>query len=307
MRLRSHDPAGGDMTYDEFALFRENVDEYGLPWNGAPSVRRAFVDVDDGRRVSALVWGEGPPEVVLVHGGAQNAHTWDTVALALRRPLVCIDLPGHGHSDWRDDHDYWPWTLAPDVATAMRTLAPEARLLCGMSLGGLTSIIVAADNRALVARLVVVDVTPWSTDQKGAAIGAFVGGPEVFEDFDALLARTIEHNPTRSASSLRRGVLHNAQERSDGTWSWRYDRPTGERGAPDTLHYAPLWDALASFAGPALLVRGSASPVVEDADAAEFQRRCADGRVIMVEGAGHSVQGDKPLELAAILEAELSA
>ena len=36
-----------------------------------------------------------------MHGGAQNAHTWDTVALALDRPLVAVDLPGHGHSDGR--------------------------------------------------------------------------------------------------------------------------------------------------------------------------------------------------------------
>jgi pimeloyl-ACP methyl ester carboxylesterase len=295
------------MTYDEFGLFHENAEEFGLPWSGAPRVRRVFVDVHPGRKISALVWGDRSPELVLVHGGAQNAHTWDTVALALQRPLVCIDLPGHGHSDWRDDHDYWPWTLAPDVATAMRALAPDARLLCGMSLGGLTSMIVAADNPDLVHRLVVVDVTPWSTDQKGAAIGAFVGGPTVFDTFDALLARTIEHNPTRSVSSLRRGVLHNAAEQPDGTWAWRYDRPTGERGAPDTLHYAPLWDGLASFRGPALLVRGSTSPVVEDADAAEFERRCTDGRVVVVDGAGHSVQGDKPLELAAILETELNA
>ena len=37
-------------------------------------------------------------------GGAQNAHTWDIVALALNRPLVGLDLPGHGHSDWWPDH-----------------------------------------------------------------------------------------------------------------------------------------------------------------------------------------------------------
>ena len=58
--------------------------------------------------VSALAWGEGAPEIVLLHGGAQNAHTWDTVALALDRPLLAIDLPGHGHSSHRDDHMYWP-------------------------------------------------------------------------------------------------------------------------------------------------------------------------------------------------------
>ena len=81
----------------------DNASEAGLPWTGPPDVRRAFVEVEPGREVSALVWGTAAPEVVLVHGGGQNAHTWDTVALALGRPLVAVDLPGHGHSDWPGD------------------------------------------------------------------------------------------------------------------------------------------------------------------------------------------------------------
>ena len=59
-----------------------------------------------GRTVSALVWGDAPAELVLIHGGGQNAHTWDTVALALDRPLVAIDLPGHGHSSWWEGGRY---------------------------------------------------------------------------------------------------------------------------------------------------------------------------------------------------------
>ena len=86
-------------AYDEFGLFHENAAEYGLPYDGPPEVRRVDVEVSPGRAVSSLLWGNGPPELVLVHGGAQNAHTWDTVALALGRPLLAVDLPGHGHSD----------------------------------------------------------------------------------------------------------------------------------------------------------------------------------------------------------------
>lgn len=66
-------------------------------------MRRAFAEVAPGRRLSALVWREGDPELVLLPGGAQNAHTWDTVAMVLDRPLVAIDLPGHGHSDGPGD------------------------------------------------------------------------------------------------------------------------------------------------------------------------------------------------------------
>jgi pimeloyl-ACP methyl ester carboxylesterase len=75
------------VPYDEFAYFHENADEFGIPYDGPPTVRRERVPVDDDRALSALVWGEAEPELVLLHGGAQNAHTWDTVALALDRPL----------------------------------------------------------------------------------------------------------------------------------------------------------------------------------------------------------------------------
>ncbi|HVF31655.1 MAG TPA: hypothetical protein VM933_01350, partial [Acidimicrobiales bacterium] len=87
------------IAYDEFSYFSENAEEFGLPYDGPPAVRREAVELGDGRRLSALVWGTSAPELVLLHGGGQNAHTWDTVALALDRPLVAIDLPGHGHSD----------------------------------------------------------------------------------------------------------------------------------------------------------------------------------------------------------------
>ena len=75
-------------AYDEFGLFEENATEVGLPWSGPPAVRRVSVDIDQGRRVSALQWGTSSPELVLLHGGGQNAHTWDTVALEIGRAHV---------------------------------------------------------------------------------------------------------------------------------------------------------------------------------------------------------------------------
>src|SRR5918994_3959509 len=196
------------VPYDEFSMFHENAEEFGIPYAGPPVVRRESVEVGPGHRLSALFWGDAEPELVLLHGGAQNAHTWDTVALALDRPLVAIDLPGHGRSSWREDHDYSPPTLAEDVEVAVRALAPEAGMLVGMSLGGLTALCLTARAPDLVRRLAVVDVTPGTDAVKAEPIIAFISGPERFESFDALLARTVEHNPTRSVSSLRRGGLH---------------------------------------------------------------------------------------------------
>ena len=279
-------------------------------------MRRESVELADGRRLSALVWGDGDPELVLVHGGAQNAHTWDTVALALDRPLVAVDLPGHGHSDGvatptgdgRPHRRRSPPTsprpcaeLAPDAAAVVGHVARRAD--------------VDRPHRAvapeLVRSLVLVDVTPGVTGEKAKAILDFVRGPATFASFDELLARTIEHNPTRTESSLRRGILHNAVQQDDGSWVWRYrrhDAAAGRgRGTPTSRvrrsARAALWDVLGAVTVPVMLVRGMRpQSVVDDADEAELRRRLPGARVEHVADAGHSVQGDTPVELAALLD-----
>jgi pimeloyl-ACP methyl ester carboxylesterase len=296
--------------YDEFSLFHENASEVGLAWTGPPTVRRESVEVAPGRNVSALVWGADPAEVVFIHGGGQNAHTWDTVALALDRPLVAIDLPGHGHSDWPgDDAVLNPPAMAEDLAVVVGRLAPNARLVVGMSLGGATSIALARAHPQLVPKLALIDITPGVTREKSSDIAAFLAGPETFGSFDEILARTIQFNPTRSESSLRRGVLHNSVQRDDGTWTWRHQlgRPAGSSGMHvGSVNFSPLWDDLQAIEAPVLLVRGALSPVVDDADEAEFRRRRPADRVITVSDAGHSIQGDQPLELASILGSYLA-
>ncbi|MEX2253942.1 MAG: alpha/beta hydrolase, partial [Acidimicrobiia bacterium] len=141
-------------------------------------------------------------------------------------------------------------------------------------------------------------------------IAQFIAGPDSFESFDEILARTIEFNPTRSESSLRRGVLHNAVERDDGRWVWRYQRPriveSEEMDIP--ADFATLWDDVSGVRAPIMLLRGAAvGTVVDDADEAELLRRQPAARVEPVEGAGHSIQGDRPLELAALLTGFLDA
>jgi pimeloyl-ACP methyl ester carboxylesterase len=288
------------MPYDEFGLFSENAAEYGLPYDGPPTVRRVSVEVAPGRHVSSLIWGSSDPELVLVHGGAQNAHTWDTVAMMLGRPLLAIDLPGHGHSDGGADGSLSIHKNGADLARVVAELAPHAAGVVGMSLGGLTSIALAAAAPELVRSLVLVDVTPGVNAEKSAPIHAFVNGPDSFADFDELLARTIEHNPTRSVSSLRRGILHNAVQREDGSWVWRYARFRMDGGvAPD---FESLWDAVSGLTMPLLLVRALTWSVVGDEDVEELLRRQPTGQVIGVEDSGHSIQGDQPRELATILE-----
>ena len=301
------------VDYDEFGLFHENAAEYGLPYAGPPAVRRVFAEVAPGRRLSALAWQDRDPELVLLHGGAQNAHTWDTVALALDRPLVAIDLPGHGHSDGPGDRPEGQLNAAGnavDVAAAIRQLAPRARAVVGMSLGGLTTIALTAVAPELVRKVVLVDILPGTRPERSRHITDFVAGPPSFASLDEVLERTARFNPGRSRSSLRRGILHNAEQQADGTWVWRWARhrpaapaapaPGAEAAA---ARYDQLWTAVSAITVPVLLARGlRADSVLGDEQEAELRRRLPAAEVVHVAEAGHSLQGDTPLELAALIQ-----
>jgi pimeloyl-ACP methyl ester carboxylesterase len=102
--------------------------------------------------------------------------------------------------------------------------------------------------------------------------------------------------------------LHNAEQQPDGTWVWRWVRHRAAAqasSAPATrTRYAALWEVLSSVTVPVLLARGMrADSVLDDDDERALLHRLPSAQVIHVEEAGHSLQGDTPIELAAIIEA----
>lgn len=293
------------MNTDEFAHLQENADEAGLT-SELPVGARVRTTLPDGTTVSAIRWGRDP-KVVLLHGGGQNAHTWDTVVLALGVDALAVDLPGHGHSDWRPDHDYWPVRNADAVAAVMTEHAPATSSVVGMSLGGLTAIRLAGIRPDLAQRVVVVDVTPsvhqrqsiLSVAQRGTT--ALTSGPTYYDSYDAIVEATAAHAAHRPLSNIKRGVLHNARADEDGRWSWRYDQ-VGLTGSP-APDFAPLWDDLSAAEAQFALVTGGDSQFVAEADAAEFLRRRPGSQRHTIPGAGHSIQSDQPLALADVLRA----
>jgi pimeloyl-ACP methyl ester carboxylesterase len=306
--VTSVDDTLGNEDYDEFALLHENAEEWELHLDRLPTVARCQFELPSGQILSYLRWGEDEPRLVFLHGGAQNAHTWDTALLALGEPAIAIDLPGHGHSDRRADRNYGPWQNAEAIESVVAGVAGGTQAVVGMSLGGATATRLAAIAPDLCRRAVLVDVTPQINDPTRALTTAergsvsLIAGPPIYDSFEDMADAAIALSPLRSPSGVRRGVRHNATRLDDGRWTWRYDlMGSSPEGSARWIDFTPLWDDVSSIVIPTLFVRGDKSPFVLDEDIAEMQRRLPALEVSVVENAGHAVQSDRPLELARLI------
>lgn len=250
-------------------------------------------------RLHYLDWGTaGKTPLVFLHGGGLNAHTWDLLCTMLRRDYHCLapDLRGHGESAWSTELDYSFETHGRDLAGFVDRLGLDKFVLVGMSLGGIASLLYAADHSDHLLGLVIVDTGPDVRPEGGRRISQFVQQTGEADSLDDLVAQALAFNPGRDPRLLRRSLRHNFRQNSDGKWvrknDMRHWRNPGisERAAS----MAQYWDRVPRVSSPTLVVRGANSDLFHDEDAAKLARALPDGRWVRVANAGHTVQGDNP-------------
>ncbi|MFI5952843.1 alpha/beta fold hydrolase [Cryptosporangium sp. NPDC051539] len=288
---------------DEFSYLAEEAAEVGAP-AVLPTVRRFGVSTPAGA-VSALRWGDDP-RLTLLHGGGLNAHTWDGTLLALGRPALALDLPGHGDSEWRDDFDYAPRPNAGAVAAVLDAVGPGTRqTVVGQSLGGLTGAALLEARPDLVERLVLVDVSPGLRPEDSAQVRDFLSGPLVFGSRDEVVEMALAAGIGSSRPALARGVALNTRVRPDGTIVFKHHFASPPPGGRLDVDFRDLWPALENSEVPVLLVRG-AHGYLGPATVDEFRTRVPRATIVEID-AGHNVQEQQPAALAAALGEFLDA
>src|SRR5213078_1324658 len=186
----------------------------------------------NGFRFHFLDWGaRGEPPVLLLHGGAQTAHSWDEVAPDLARDhhVLALDQRGHGDTDWAPEGRYRRDDFVADIRAFLDDRGWERATLIALSLGGLNSIAFAATHPERIAGLVVVDVTPTISQTGGKAIAAQLQVRD-FASFEEAVARAQAFNPLRSAENIRTRLRHALRQGADGRWSYKFDPGIGSGG-----------------------------------------------------------------------------
>lgn len=263
-----------------------------------------FFDAN-GFRLHALDWGNDDlPPIVLLHGFAQQAHSWDFVALGIRDlcHVISLDLRGHGDSGWPEAPDYRISDYAGDLQAVLSTLKSPP-IVCGLSLGGRVSFVHAAEHPRSLRGLVVVDVGPAIARAGRDRIRRFVESRHAFDSFDDLVTYTMQYTRSRRTVEQVRGSLRNAARAlPDGSWTWKYDPRLRDRRPADPSNTEErMWSALEQITCPTLIVRGGESDILSDDVARKMVSVVPGSQFAVVEGAGHLVPGDRPARFVAVL------
>jgi pimeloyl-ACP methyl ester carboxylesterase len=248
----------------------------------------------DGLRFHYLDWGTaGEPPMLLLHGGAQTAHSWDEVAPDFARDhhVLALDQRGHGDTDWAPDGRYRRDDFVADIRSFLDDRDWSAPTIVALSLGGLNAIAFAARHPDRIAGLVVVDVAPTISSAGGQAIAAQLGVRE-FATFEEAVERAHAFNPRRTLENIRTRLRHSLRQTAEGRWTYKFDTRIGSGGLESD--FERLWDAVRDIRCPTLLVRGAQSAILARETAARFLRELPGSAVVEVPGAGHSVMGDNP-------------
>ncbi|MGH9093560.1 MAG: alpha/beta fold hydrolase [Acidimicrobiales bacterium] len=259
-----------------------------------------------GLRLAADVRGEpGAPPVVLLHGGGQTRHSWDSAARNLAANgwrAYTVDLRGHGNSDWSSEGAYELEDFAGDV-TAIAGSLEQPPALVGASLGGLSSLLATGESETDLARaLVLVDVAPHIEQGGVDRIRDFMSAhlEDGFGSLGEVADAVAAYNPHRPRPADLSGLRKNVRQRDDGRWVWHWDPkfhrgPEGPRDEPRTAMIPPerLDAAARSIGVPILLVRGRVSDLLSEEGARQFLELVPDAEFVDVEGAGHMVAGDR--------------
>ena len=254
-----------------------------------------------------LDWGNvGAPPVVCVHGYTSSAEAFNALARHFhdRFHIVAPDVRGHGESAWSPDGAYQYRDQVADLAGLVDQLGLARFTLIGTSMGGIIAMAFAAAHAARLVGLVINDIGP-DVEEGSQRITQMVGGrPDEFATLEDAMAYRREISPvtaSRPISDQREVALGVLRQQADGRWVWKMDpayiRQRVQHGAPPR---PALWPVLKSLPCPALVVWGTESDVLLEAQARRMVGVLPRGELVKVAGVAHAPTLVEPVVLAAL-------
>mgnify|MGYP001218297980 FL=1 len=277
----------------------QSAQKIGIPFTKCWNPTDRYIELN-GLKLHFLEWGNpANRSLVLLHGFAQSAHSFDFISLSLadRFHVLALDFRGHGESDWSDNEDYTRESMQKDLEDFVIKTNAAPIIIIGLSLGGTIGYKYTAANQKLVRGLVIIDVAPRLQESGVKRVRNFVENKDYFDSIEEMVTAGQAFRPNRTKDQLVASVMRNAKQHANGRWSWKYDpvlKRQNSRYERTEKDRKQLWRSLESITCPTLFVRGAESDVVSAETATELVSRMQKANEVTINGAGHLVTTDNP-------------
>ena len=221
--------------------------------------------------------------ILFLHGVGSDKSAWapQVAHFSRTRAAIAADYPGYGDSAFtvdatRDDY-------ADAMIALLDALEIERAHLCGLSLGGVIALAMAAAAPDRVASLVIANSFALHPDGRAIHDGsvAACGEMGMAAMADARIDRLLGSHPPQGL-------------RADAVRTMSAIRPEAYRLGARAVWLADMRTAAADIKHPALVLCGSEDRVTPPALSDDLAERLGDARRIDIEGASHLSNLERP-------------
>jgi len=260
----------------------------------------------NGLRIHYLDWGtSGKQPLILLHGIARLAHTFDHLALHFNKDyhVIAVDLRGHGDSDWDPQGAYLVEDYVKDIEVLVAQIQLRDIVLWGNSTGGRVAQVFAGLHPELVSAVIVEDVGPERPREISDRLANRMSQEEKgWASVDELLAQIKESNPRTSEQVLRTYVQYGSKRSADERIVWKRDPAIGKGFVP-----TELWRIVRQIKAPIIYILGGASTIVPAETQEQLRQALPQVQIVTMPDLGHYPSDEKPADFLAIVDGFLLA
>ncbi|UAB79525.1 alpha/beta hydrolase [Erythrobacter sp. SCSIO 43205] len=245
---------------------------------------------------------EGPP-VICMHGLTRNSRDFADLAehIAQTRRVLVLEMRGRGMSDYAPDaSSYNPVQYVADVEVLLAERAIDRFISIGTSMGGLMTMMLAANKQGRLVAVVMNDIGPQIEADGIERITGYVGQGRSYPTW-MHAARSIcnvhaEAFPDYGLDQWLEMAKRTMVVSQNGRISYDYDMAIAEPfKEPEGAAPADLWPAFDALSGvPMVLVRGELSDLLSPETVSEMGKRNPAMTTVTVPRVGHAPTLDEP-------------
>jgi esterase len=250
-----------------------------------------------------ILGSDSSPKLVFLHGIMGQGRNWLSIAKKFSKQFQCLvyDQRGHGRS-FHPNQGFELGDFSKDLHELLESIGwKEPIHLVGHSMGGRVALSYASQNPERLKKLVIVDIGPsanWDSMQSILEKLDFVPTPFLSRSDarDFMENQFLSRYPNKMVMEF---FFSNLVDR-EGKYDWIFSKNL-IRQSLELSRYKDYWGEFKSLQVPTLYIRGSESTDLKEEEFIKVLKNNPRIRGWTVEGAGHWVHAEKPLETIKII------